>query len=73
MLGATLAVRRAAGARIVFTNGCFDLLHRGHVSYLNRAKALGDVLIVAVNGDDSVRTLLLYGAGIAGESLRTTC
>jgi D-beta-D-heptose 7-phosphate kinase/D-beta-D-heptose 1-phosphate adenosyltransferase len=48
---------RSQGERIVFTNGCFDLLHRGHVSYLNRAKALGDVLIVAVNGDDSVRRL----------------
>ena len=48
---------RAAGQRIVFTNGCFDLLHRGHVSYLSRAKSLGDVLVVAVNGDESVRRL----------------
>jgi D-beta-D-heptose 7-phosphate kinase/D-beta-D-heptose 1-phosphate adenosyltransferase len=48
---------RAEGQRIVFTNGCFDLLHRGHVAYLRRAKALGDVLIVAVNGDASVRGL----------------
>jgi D-beta-D-heptose 7-phosphate kinase/D-beta-D-heptose 1-phosphate adenosyltransferase len=48
---------RAAGRRIVFTNGCFDILHRGHVSYLNRAKALGDVLVVAVNSDASVRRL----------------
>lgn len=48
---------RGEGRRIVFTNGCFDLLHRGHVSYLTRAKALGDALIVAVNGDDSVRRL----------------
>lgn len=45
------------GRRIVFTNGCFDILHRGHVAYLNRAKAQGDVLVVAVNGDDSVRRL----------------
>jgi D-beta-D-heptose 7-phosphate kinase / D-beta-D-heptose 1-phosphate adenosyltransferase len=43
--------------RIVFTNGCFDLLHAGHTAYLNSAKALGDVLIVAVNGDASVRRL----------------
>ncbi len=48
---------RLAGRRIVFTNGCFDILHRGHVTYLSRAKALGDVLVVAVNGDDSVRRL----------------
>ncbi|MFL5650183.1 MAG: D-glycero-beta-D-manno-heptose 1-phosphate adenylyltransferase [Chloroflexota bacterium] len=52
-----IAFLRTQGQRIVFTNGCFDLLHRGHVSYLNRAKALGDVLIVGVNGDDSVRRL----------------
>jgi rfaE bifunctional protein nucleotidyltransferase chain/domain len=48
---------QAAGRRIVFTNGCFDLLHRGHIRYLERARALGDVLVVAVNGDASVRTL----------------
>jgi D-beta-D-heptose 7-phosphate kinase/D-beta-D-heptose 1-phosphate adenosyltransferase len=48
---------RSQGQRIVFTNGCFDLLHRGHVTYLMRAKALGDTLIVAVNSDDSVRAL----------------
>ncbi|ONI89669.1 bifunctional heptose 7-phosphate kinase/heptose 1-phosphate adenyltransferase [Saccharothrix sp. ALI-22-I] len=48
---------RAAGRRIVFTNGCFDVLHRGHVAYLNQAKDLGDVLVVAVNSDDSVRRL----------------
>jgi D-beta-D-heptose 7-phosphate kinase / D-beta-D-heptose 1-phosphate adenosyltransferase len=45
------------GRRIVFTNGVFDILHRGHVAYLNRAKMLGDVLIVGVNGDESVRRL----------------
>lgn len=42
---------------VVFTNGCFDLLHRGHVNYLEGARALGDVLIVAVNSDRSVRAL----------------
>ncbi len=41
----------------MFTNGCFDVLHRGHVGYLNQAKRLGDVLIVAVNSDESVRRL----------------
>lgn len=48
---------RLADRRIVFTNGCFDIIHRGHVTYLSQAKALGDVLIVAVNSDDSVRRL----------------
>jgi rfaE bifunctional protein nucleotidyltransferase chain/domain len=52
---------RREGRRLVFTNGCFDILHRGHVSLLNRAKELGDVLVVAVNGDASVRRL--KGAG----------
>ncbi len=52
-----VAAHRAAGRRIVLTNGCFDVLHRGHVAYLNAAKALGDVLVVAVNSDRSVRRL----------------
>jgi rfaE bifunctional protein nucleotidyltransferase chain/domain len=47
--------------RIVATNGCFDLLHFGHVTYLQQAKQLGDVLVVGLNGDDSVRQL--KGAG----------
>jgi len=47
----------AAGQRLVFTNGCFDLLHVGHVRYLQAARALGDALLVAVNGDVSVRAL----------------
>lgn len=50
----TLAVQ---GRRLVFTNGCFDLLHVGHVRYLQAARALGDALVVAVNGDASVRAL----------------
>lgn len=45
------------GRRLVFTNGCFDLLHVGHVRYLQAARALGDALLVAVNGDASVRAL----------------
>jgi D-beta-D-heptose 7-phosphate kinase/D-beta-D-heptose 1-phosphate adenosyltransferase len=48
---------RALGHRVVLTNGCFDILHRGHVTYLSRAKALGDVLIVGVNTDEGVRRL----------------
>ena len=52
---------RAAGQRIVMTNGCFDLLHPGHIRYLQQSAKLGDLLIVAVNDDDSVRRL--KGAG----------
>jgi rfaE bifunctional protein nucleotidyltransferase chain/domain len=48
---------KAKGNRIVFTNGCFDLLHIGHIRYLEEAKALGDVLVVGVNSDTSVRRL----------------
>ena len=52
-----VARARAAGERVVMTNGCFDILHVGHVTYLQQARALGDRLIVAVNDDDSVRRL----------------
>ena len=45
------------GKKVVFTNGCFDILHLGHVEYLNEAKAQGDLLIVAINSDESVRKL----------------
>ncbi len=45
---------RAEGKKIVFTNGCFDILHRGHVRYLERARKLGDVLVVGLNSDSSV-------------------
>lgn len=48
---------RRSGCRVVFTNGCFDVLHRGHVGYLEQGSRLGDVLVVAVNGDESVRRL----------------
>ena len=48
---------RSAGARLVFTNGVFDLLHVGHVRYLAQARALGDVLLVAINSDRTVREL----------------
>lgn len=43
--------------KVVFTNGCFDILHRGHVAYLNEAKSLGDVLVVGLNSDSSVKRL----------------
>ncbi|MEY2489206.1 MAG: D-glycero-beta-D-manno-heptose 1-phosphate adenylyltransferase [Verrucomicrobiota bacterium] len=48
---------RAQGRKLVLTNGCFDLLHAGHVRYLRAARALGDALAVAINSDDSVREL----------------
>ena len=50
-----VADARVRGQRIVFANGCFDVLHVGHVRYLEGAKALGDVLVVAVNSDEQVR------------------
>ncbi len=56
-LSGAIAAARAAGERIVMTNGCFDLLHAGHVEYLSRARAMGDRLLVAVNDDASVRAL----------------
>jgi D-beta-D-heptose 7-phosphate kinase/D-beta-D-heptose 1-phosphate adenosyltransferase len=45
------------GRKVVFTNGCFDIVHRGHVEYLTKAKALGDILVVGMNTDASVRRL----------------
>ena len=54
---AAVDARRSAGERVVFTNGCFDLLHPGHVASLRAARALGDLLVVGVNGDGSVREL----------------
>ncbi len=52
-----VAARKRNGQRIVFTNGCFDLLHPGHVRCLEQARALGDLLVVAINSDTSVRQL----------------
>ncbi len=56
-MASTVTAHRQAGRRIVFTNGCFDVLHRGHVAYLEQAKRLGDILVLALNSDDSVRRL----------------
>jgi D-beta-D-heptose 7-phosphate kinase/D-beta-D-heptose 1-phosphate adenosyltransferase len=52
-----LGTLRTGGARVIFTNGCFDLLHPGHVTYLESARGLGDVLVVGLNSDASVRRL----------------
>jgi D-beta-D-heptose 7-phosphate kinase/D-beta-D-heptose 1-phosphate adenosyltransferase len=57
LLAARIAAYRHEGRKIVFTNGCFDILHRGHITYLNQAKDLGDVLIMGVNSDESVARL----------------
>lgn len=56
-LQAAVQSAKRRGRRVVFTNGCFDLLHVGHIRYLERAKRLGDLLIVAVNTDRSVRRI----------------
>jgi rfaE bifunctional protein nucleotidyltransferase chain/domain len=61
---------RLAGKRIVATNGCFDLLHVGHVRYLQSARALGDLLVIGLNGDRSVRELKGAGRPITTESDR---
>ena len=56
-LSAICSAMGAGGKSLIFTNGCFDILHVGHVRYLQQARALGDALVVAVNGDESVRAL----------------
>lgn len=61
---------RAAGKKVVATNGCFDLLHVGHVRYLKAARARGDILVVGLNGDASVRRLKGPGRPINGEKDR---
>ncbi len=57
VLSSRLEELRAKGARIIFANGCFELLHVGHVRYLKGAKALGDVLICAINTDESLKII----------------
>jgi rfaE bifunctional protein nucleotidyltransferase chain/domain len=61
---------RAGGRTIAFANGCFDLLHVGHVRYLEAAAGEGDVLVVAINDDESVRTLKGEGRPILGAAHR---
>jgi rfaE bifunctional protein nucleotidyltransferase chain/domain len=64
------ALLRAAGRKLVFTNGVFDLLHVGHVRYLAEARALGDALVVAINGDASVRELKGEGRPLMNQTER---
>ena len=61
---------RSEGKKLVFTNGCFDILHAGHVRYLNQARVLGDALVVGLNGDNSVRALKGEGRPIVPEDER---
>jgi D-beta-D-heptose 7-phosphate kinase/D-beta-D-heptose 1-phosphate adenosyltransferase len=61
---------RAAGQQLVFTNGCFDILHVGHVRYLQSARNLGDALVVAINSDRSVRELKGAGRPVMNEQER---
>jgi D-beta-D-heptose 7-phosphate kinase/D-beta-D-heptose 1-phosphate adenosyltransferase len=65
-----VAEMKGAGKRVVFTNGCFDLLHPGHTRYLAEARALGDALVVAINSDRSVRALKGSSRPILPESER---
>ena len=61
---------QAAGKTVVFANGCFDLLHVGHIRYLEAARALGDVLVLGLNGDKSVRQLKGPGRPLMNEQER---
>lgn len=61
---------RKEGKRIVFTNGCFDILHAGHVDYLEKAKSLGDFLIVGMNSDSSIKKIKGNKRPIVPEDLR---
>lgn len=65
-----VAQRKRQGCKIVFTNGCFDLLHVGHVRILQEARRLGDVLVVGLNSDSSVRALKGEGRPIVPENER---
>jgi rfaE bifunctional protein nucleotidyltransferase chain/domain len=69
-LQALSAQLRATGKKLVATNGCFDLLHAGHVRYLQAARALGDALLVGINGDDSTRKLKGSGRPVNNENDR---
>lgn len=66
-----LAVHREAGRKIILTNGCFDVIHAGHVAYLREAKQLGDVLVVAINCDEQVRVQKGEGRPVYGEQERS--
>jgi D-glycero-beta-D-manno-heptose 1-phosphate adenylyltransferase len=66
------AVLRTAGKKLVVTNGCFDILHPGHVTYLENACNFGDALLVGINGDDATRQLKGVGRPVNSETDRAT-
>ncbi|MCU1635382.1 MAG: bifunctional heptose 7-phosphate kinase/heptose 1-phosphate adenyltransferase [Cryobacterium sp.] len=71
-LAARLGAERQAGKRVVLTNGCFDVLHRGHTTSLNQARQLGDVLVVGVNSDESTRRLKGPGRPVNSQADRAS-
>jgi D-glycero-beta-D-manno-heptose 1-phosphate adenylyltransferase len=72
MISGTVAQWKFKTKKIVFTNGCFDILHLGHVEYLAKAASLGDVLVIGLNSDHSVRTLKGNKRPINNEQARAT-
>ncbi len=71
-LRAIIADLRAAGQRVVFTNGCFDIIHPGHILHLQQARQEGNVLVVALNSDESVRQLKGPGRPVFSQQERAT-
>jgi rfaE bifunctional protein nucleotidyltransferase chain/domain len=71
-LAAEVRRHQSDGRRVVLANGCFDVLHGGHVSYLASARAMGDVLVVGLNSDASVRRLKGPGRPVCSQAERTT-
>ncbi len=71
-LGSIIADLHRAGQQVVFTNGCFDILHPGHILHLQQARQEGDVLVVALNSDESVRQLKGPGRPVFNEQERAT-
>jgi D-beta-D-heptose 7-phosphate kinase/D-beta-D-heptose 1-phosphate adenosyltransferase len=70
VLAAIITAEKARGKQVVFTNGCFDLLHAGHVKYLQKARSLGDLLVMGINSDASVRRLKGEKRPLIGEEER---
>jgi rfaE bifunctional protein nucleotidyltransferase chain/domain len=68
---AHLTPARAKGLSVVFTNGCFDVLHKGHIDYLYQASAYGDILVVGLNSDSSVRSIKGSGRPLQDEASRS--
>ncbi len=62
--------RERGGKKVVFTNGCFDIIHAGHVDYLEKAKSLGDILVVGMNSDDSIRRIKGEKRPIVSQEMR---